>query len=152
MKDHRLPDCTGRRTQTISTKQRKIPADSPFLSLLSFSSFRRCIPVRLAVRRSAILESASHQESLIHSWGDGARARGKGKAMFRIDAGRTGRYCDGLNRRSFLQIGVAGMGSASLASLLQAKELGANSGRAKRTRQSSYCGWMAGPVISICMT
>ena len=29
--------------------------------------------------------------------------------MFRIDAGVTGRYCDGLSRRSFVKIGVAGI-------------------------------------------
>jgi hypothetical protein len=32
--------------------------------------------------------------------------------MFRIDAtGRSQRYCDGMSRRSFLQVGVAGMAS-----------------------------------------
>jgi len=31
--------------------------------------------------------------------------------MFRVTAGKTGRYCDGLTRRSFLQLGVAGMAS-----------------------------------------
>jgi Protein of unknown function (DUF1501) len=41
--------------------------------------------------------------------------------MFRIDAGKTGRYCDGLNRRSFLQLGVAGMASVGLDALLQAR-------------------------------
>ena len=34
--------------------------------------------------------------------------------MFRIPFGKTSRYCDGLSRRSFLQIGVAGMGALSL--------------------------------------
>ena len=29
--------------------------------------------------------------------------------MFRLDLGRTPGYCDGLSRRSFLQIGVAGL-------------------------------------------
>ena len=29
--------------------------------------------------------------------------------MLRIDAGGTGRYCDGVSRRSFVQLGVAGM-------------------------------------------
>jgi hypothetical protein len=52
--------------------------------------------------------------------------------MFRIDTGRTRRYCDGLNRRSFLQIGVAGMGAASLASVLAAKELAATSGKPQK--------------------
>jgi uncharacterized protein (DUF1501 family) len=42
--------------------------------------------------------------------------------MFRIDAGRTGNYCDGLSRRSFLQLGVAGMASLGLADVLRARE------------------------------
>ncbi len=49
--------------------------------------------------------------------------------MFRIDAGRAGRYCDGLNRRSFLQIGVAGMASVGLPQILAAKESSQNLGR-----------------------
>lgn len=42
--------------------------------------------------------------------------------MLRIDMGQAGRYCDGLNRRSFVQLGIAGMASASLASVLRAKQ------------------------------
>src|SRR5581483_10720955 len=42
--------------------------------------------------------------------------------MFRLDLGTTKRYCDGLNRRSFLQLGVAGMASVALPQLLHAKE------------------------------
>jgi len=45
--------------------------------------------------------------------------------MFRIPFGRTPCYCDGLSRRSFLQIGVAGMGTASLGQLLAMKEAAA---------------------------
>jgi hypothetical protein len=41
--------------------------------------------------------------------------------MFRIDAGKTGRYCDGLSRRSFLQLGVAGMASLGLDGVLRAR-------------------------------
>jgi uncharacterized protein (DUF1501 family) len=41
--------------------------------------------------------------------------------MFRLDLGSTDRYCDGLNRRSFLQLGVAGMASVSLPGVLRAK-------------------------------
>src|SRR5436190_20517088 len=48
--------------------------------------------------------------------------------MFRIDAGKTGRYCDGLSRRSFLQVGVAGMAAASLPTILRAKEASARLG------------------------
>jgi hypothetical protein len=42
--------------------------------------------------------------------------------MFRVDFGTTGRYCDGLSRRSFLQLGVAGMASVGLSQVLRAKE------------------------------
>src|SRR5688500_8880294 len=42
--------------------------------------------------------------------------------MLRVDAGHTARYCDGISRRSFLQIGMAGMGALSLPQLLKAKE------------------------------
>jgi hypothetical protein len=41
--------------------------------------------------------------------------------MFRLDLGPTGNYCDGLNRRSFLQLGVAGMASLSLPDVLRAR-------------------------------
>ncbi len=41
--------------------------------------------------------------------------------MFRIDVGRTDRYCDGLSRRSFVKIGVAGMASVGLPTVLRAK-------------------------------
>jgi len=41
--------------------------------------------------------------------------------MIRVDAGRSSRYCDGLSRRSFLQVGVAGMASVGLGSILQAR-------------------------------
>ena len=40
--------------------------------------------------------------------------------MFRIDGGHTGRYCDGVSRRSFLQVGVAGMASVPLAGVTRA--------------------------------
>jgi hypothetical protein len=42
--------------------------------------------------------------------------------MLRIDAGNTGRYCDGMSRRSFVQLGVAGMASIGLPQILRAKE------------------------------
>lgn len=42
--------------------------------------------------------------------------------MFQLDLGSSRRYCDGLNRRSFLQLGVAGMASVALPQLLRAKE------------------------------
>lgn len=45
--------------------------------------------------------------------------------MFRIDAGKSPRYCDGLNRRSFVQLGMAGMANLGLSRFLQARELSA---------------------------
>ena len=42
--------------------------------------------------------------------------------MFRLNMGRTGPYCDGLSRRSFLTLGVAGMASVGLPQLLRARE------------------------------
>jgi uncharacterized protein (DUF1501 family) len=54
--------------------------------------------------------------------------------MFRLDLGSTARYCDGMNRRSFLQLGVAGMASVGLPQLLHAREQStANSGSRKNT-------------------
>src|SRR5688572_33406655 len=52
--------------------------------------------------------------------------------MLRIDAGRTGRYCDGLSRRSFVQLGVAGMAGVGLSSVLRAKARGAETGNPKQ--------------------
>ena len=40
----------------------------------------------------------------------------------RIDAGQGATYCDGGSRRSFLELGMAGMGSLSLAGMLRAKD------------------------------
>ena len=49
--------------------------------------------------------------------------------MFRIDAGPAPqKYCDGFSRRSFLQIGVAGMAAAGLPRILQAKDEAAAAG------------------------
>ena len=45
--------------------------------------------------------------------------------MLRIDAGSTGKYCDGLSRRSFVQVGLAGMGCLGLGSFLRLKEASA---------------------------
>ena len=53
--------------------------------------------------------------------------------MFRLDIGSTGRYCDGIGRRSFLQLGVAGMASVGLPQLLRAKDESAKSTSRKNT-------------------
>jgi hypothetical protein len=42
--------------------------------------------------------------------------------MFRLDLGRSGSFCDGISRRNFLQLGVAGMASVGLPQLAQAKQ------------------------------
>jgi hypothetical protein len=52
--------------------------------------------------------------------------------MFRLDFGSSPRYCDGLSRRSFLQIGVAGMASVGLPELYRARALSAEAGSTKK--------------------
>jgi hypothetical protein len=52
--------------------------------------------------------------------------------MFRIDAGVTQPYCDGLSRRSFVKIGVAGMATAALPELLRARERTAAAGGVRK--------------------
>jgi acetyl esterase/lipase len=49
--------------------------------------------------------------------------------MIRVDAGNPCTACDGLPRRSFLQIGMAGMASLGLPRILQAKNEGEKNGR-----------------------
>lgn len=63
--------------------------------------------------------------------------------MFRIHAGSTRKYCDGLNRRSFVQLGVAGMASVGLADVLRAKEASAAQG-ASRKDTSVILLWLDG--------
>lgn len=52
--------------------------------------------------------------------------------MLRVNLGTTRKYCDGLSRRSFLQIGVTGMASASFAQVLRAKEASVHLGRPRK--------------------
>ena len=53
--------------------------------------------------------------------------------MFRIEASRqSSTYCDGMSRRSFLQIGIAGVANASLADVLRAKNASERLGHAKK--------------------
>jgi Protein of unknown function (DUF1501) len=49
--------------------------------------------------------------------------------MFRIDGEKSGKYCDGMSRRSFVQLGVAGMASVGLPRILKAKDDSARRGR-----------------------
>lgn len=53
--------------------------------------------------------------------------------MFRIQAGATHRYCDGVSRRSFVQLGVAGMASVGLADVLRAQHHSAPGAPRKNT-------------------
>ncbi|MEX2027537.1 MAG: DUF1501 domain-containing protein, partial [Pirellulaceae bacterium] len=51
--------------------------------------------------------------------------------MFRIEASgsnRPGRYCDGMTRRDFVQLGIAGMASIGLPTILRAKEASSQTG------------------------
>src|SRR5688500_10584839 len=52
--------------------------------------------------------------------------------MYRIDADRTPRYCDGISRRNFLQVGVAGMASVGLAGVARAVQAGNADARPKK--------------------
>lgn len=51
--------------------------------------------------------------------------------MIRVDLGPAGRYCDGMSRRSFLQLGVVGMASVGLPGILRAKEQSGPAGERK---------------------
>ncbi len=64
--------------------------------------------------------------------------------MFRIDVGiEPATYCDGISRRSFVQLGVAGMASAALANVLHAKEHSRASGREQKNT-SAILIWLDG--------
>ncbi len=49
--------------------------------------------------------------------------------MWRIGMGGASRYCDGISRRSFVQLGAAGMATAGLPEILRAKNSSAELGR-----------------------
>src|SRR5437660_1465348 len=61
--------------------------------------------------------------------------------MFRLDLGSTGRYCDGMSRRSFLALGVAGMASIGMPELLRAR---AQSPASQRRNTSVILIWLDG--------
>ncbi|MCI0462702.1 MAG: DUF1501 domain-containing protein [Gemmataceae bacterium] len=63
--------------------------------------------------------------------------------MLRVDVGATDRYCDGLSRRSFLQLGVAGLASVGLPQLLRARDQSAFSS-AGRKNTSVILIWLDG--------
>src|SRR5262245_21154797 len=64
-------------------------------------------------------------------------------SMFRVDAGQTARYCDGLSRRSFLQVGVAGMASLGLSDVVRAKG-GSTALTGKKKDNSIILLWLDG--------
>lgn len=63
--------------------------------------------------------------------------------MFRVDAGLSGKYCDGMNRRSFVQLGVAGMASLGLGDVLRAKSASAANGTPNK-ETSAILLWLDG--------
>lgn len=65
--------------------------------------------------------------------------------MFRLDLGSVSRYCDGLNRRSFLQLGIAGMASAGLPSLLHAQEQSERSASGRKDTRAILIWLDGGP-------
>ncbi|MFM1802823.1 MAG: hypothetical protein RJA81_2175, partial [Planctomycetota bacterium] len=64
--------------------------------------------------------------------------------MIRIDLGRTSAYCDNRTRRSFLQIGMAGMASMGLPSILKAQSENALKSGALRKKSSVILIWLDG--------
>jgi uncharacterized protein (DUF1501 family) len=52
--------------------------------------------------------------------------------MFRLDLGSAHRYCDGLSRRNFLTLGVAGMASVGLPELFRARAAASENGTPTR--------------------
>ncbi len=63
--------------------------------------------------------------------------------MFRIEAGKTNRYCDGMNRRSFVQLGVAGMASLGLGDVWRARAASA-AGEGGKKDTSVILIWLDG--------
>src|SRR5215470_16084496 len=53
--------------------------------------------------------------------------------MFQLDLGSTNCYCDGVSRRSFMKLGVAGMASVGLPRLLEARAQSAAGGSSRNT-------------------
>ncbi len=60
--------------------------------------------------------------------------------MFQVDCGKTAGYCDGLARRSFLQVGVAGMASVGLPQILRARA----TSKTERKKRSVILLWLDG--------
>jgi Protein of unknown function (DUF1501) len=67
----------------------------------------------------------------------------KALTMLRIDAGFASRYCDGMSRRSFVQLGMAGMGSFGISQILRAKAASAEQGGTSK-KTSVILIWLDG--------
>jgi hypothetical protein len=52
--------------------------------------------------------------------------------VLRVDLGSSGNYCDGINRRSFLQVGAAGLVGLGIPQLVQARERSAQTSSSKK--------------------
>ncbi len=63
--------------------------------------------------------------------------------MFRLDLGTTYPYCDGMTRRSFVQLGIAGMASVGLPEVLRAKEASIAAGHPSK-KTSVILLWLDG--------
>lgn len=63
--------------------------------------------------------------------------------MLRVKLGESGQYCDGYSRRSFLQLGMAGMGALTLPQILQAKEASSPTGSSSKNT-SIILVWLDG--------
>ena len=63
--------------------------------------------------------------------------------MFRLDLGATRSYCDGMTRRNFVQLGMAGMASIGLPQILRAKEASAEGGNPSK-KTSIILLWLDG--------
>lgn len=64
--------------------------------------------------------------------------------MFRIDLGRTSSYCDNQTRRSFLQVGMAGMATMGLPEILKAKAATPSSKTTSGTKTAVILIWLDG--------
>ncbi len=64
--------------------------------------------------------------------------------MLRINAGKTPKYCDGFSRRSFVQLGLAGMGGWALSDIARARSASAASTSTSGKDTSVILLWLDG--------
>ena len=64
--------------------------------------------------------------------------------MLRVEAERTGRYCDGMSRRSFVQVGLSGVASLGISQVLQARAAAATVGGQTAKDTSVIMIWLDG--------